>query len=88
MAIDAHKLEKEEREHALARLGAYVRAERDEEWGDLAVMLLLDAFEEQIAPLYYNRGITSAQKAMRDLADSVEENLEVLKRIPPAPSGR
>ena len=88
MAIDVHKLDKEEREHALHRLGNYLRSERDEEWGDLAVLLLLDAFEEQIGPLYYNRGITSAQKAMRDLADSVEENLEVLKRVPPAPGGR
>lgn len=88
MAIEPHKLEKEEREHALLRLGNYLRSERDEEWGDLAVLLLLDAFEEQIAPLYYNRGISSAQKAMREMADRSDDDLEALKRVPPAPSGR
>jgi uncharacterized protein (DUF2164 family) len=88
MAIEPHALDKEEREHALARLASYLRAERDEEWGDLAVLLLFDAFEEQIGPLYYNRGIAAAQKSMRDMADAVEENLEVLKRLPPPRSGR
>ncbi len=88
MAIEPYKLDKEEREHALTRLGNYLRSERDEEWGDLAVMLLLDDFEEQIGPLYYNRGIASAQKAAREMADTYDVNLEALKRLPPSPQGR
>lgn len=80
--MDPHKLDKPERTDAIARLTAYLRKERDEEWGDLAVRLLFDTFEEQIAPAYYNLGITQAQRATRELADVFEVNLEALKRMP------
>ncbi len=77
-----YKLEKDEREQALHRLATYLRRERDEEWGDLAVRLLFDTIEEQIAPLHYNRGVAQAQRATRELADVFEVNLESLKRMP------
>lgn len=81
------ELDKEERGHALFRLRAYLHGQYGaEEWGDLAVTLLLDAFEEQIAPLYYNRGITTAQRAMREFADALEVNTDALKRTPPPKS--
>ena len=84
-AKQAWELDREEREHALFRLRQYLQAERgDEEWGELAVTLLLDVFEEQIAPLYYNRGITTGQRALRELADSFEVNTDALKRLPPS----
>ncbi len=56
MAIEPHQLERDERDQALHRLASYLRKERDEEWGDLAVRLLFDTFEEQVAPLYFNPG--------------------------------
>lgn len=80
------ELDRDERRAALLRLRQYLQAERgDEEWGELAVTLLLDTFEEQIAPLYYNRGITTAQAALRELADTFEVNLDALKREPRPP---
>jgi uncharacterized protein (DUF2164 family) len=82
MAIEPHQLERDERDRALARLASYLRKERDEEWGDLAVRLLFDTFEEQVAPLYFNLGITRAQRATRELADVFDVNLEALKRMP------
>ena len=78
-----HELEREEREHAVHRLAAYLRAEREEEWSDLAVELLLAEFEEQIAPLYYNRGIADAQRSLADIHERIEVNLDALKRLPP-----
>jgi uncharacterized protein (DUF2164 family) len=79
------QLDREERRAALLRLREYLHAERgEEEWGELAVTLLLDTFEEQVAPLYYNRGITTAQRALRELADTFEVNLDALKHQPPA----
>lgn len=84
MALEPHQLEKDERDQAVTRLAAYLRCERDEEWGDLAVRLLFDTFEEQIAPLHYNRGISQAQRATRELADVFDVNLESLKRLPKA----
>lgn len=80
--MEPYKLEKDEREQALHRLATYLRRERDEEWGDLAVRLLFDTIEEQIAPLHYNRGVAQAQRATRELADVFEVNLESLKRMP------
>lgn len=80
--MEPYKLEKEEREQAIHRLATYLRRERDEEWGDLAVRLLFDTIEEQIAPLHYNRGVAQAQRATRELADVFEVNLESLKRMP------
>ena len=80
--MEPYKLEKDEREQALTRLTAYLRRERDEEWGDLAVRLLFDTIEDQIAPLHYNRGVSQAQRATRELADVFEVNLESLKRLP------
>jgi len=77
------ELDKEEREHAIFRLRKYLRAQYgDEAWGDLAVTMLLDTFEEQVAPLYYNRGIGTAQRAMRELADTFEVNTDTLKQYP------
>lgn len=82
------ELDKPERDHAIYRLRKYLHAERgEEEWGDLAVTMLLDTFEEQIAPLYYNRGITVAQRALRELADSFEVNTDTLKRYPTGTAG-
>ncbi len=76
-------LERAEREYALSRLRKYLRDQYgDDEWGDLAVMMLLDTFEEEIAPLYYNRGITTAQRALRELTDSFEVNTDALKQYP------
>lgn len=80
--MEPYKLEKDEREQALHRLASYLRRERDEEWGDLAVRLLFDTIEEQIAPLHYNRGVAQAQRATRELADVFEVNLDSLKRMP------
>ncbi|MGE3960163.1 MAG: DUF2164 family protein [Dehalococcoidia bacterium] len=77
------ELAKEERDHALFRLRKHLHDQYgSEEWGELAVTMLLDAFEEQVAPLYYNRGITTAQRALRELADSFEVNTDALKRYP------
>lgn len=80
--MEPFKLDKDERNDAIRRLATYLRKERDEDWGDLAVRLLFDTFEEQIAPAYYNLGIAQAQRATRELADVFEVNLESLKRLP------
>jgi uncharacterized protein (DUF2164 family) len=78
------ELDKEEREHALFRLRKYLHDQYgSDEWGDLAVTMLLDTFEEQVALLYYNRGINTAQRSMREFADTFEVNTDALKRTPP-----
>lgn len=79
-----HELDREEKEHAAIRLASYLRAERDEEWSDLAVQLLLAEVEEQLGPFFYNRGILDAQRALATINETIEVNLDALKRLPPA----
>lgn len=77
------ELDRAERDHAVSRLRKYLHDQYGGDgWGDLAVTMLLDTFEEEVAPLYYNRGITTAQQALRELADSFEVNTDALKRYP------
>lgn len=82
------ELTPEDRDHAIHRLAAYLRAERDEDWGDLALRLLFDHIAEQVGPLFYNRGIDDAMRALRGLEDRIETEFDAIKRYPPPPEGR
>jgi uncharacterized protein (DUF2164 family) len=73
----------EEKQHIRERIASYLRSERDEEWGELAVHLLADHLAEQIGPVFYNKGIDVAIKGAREQADRLEVNLDALKRMPP-----
>jgi len=76
------ELDAAEREHAIYRMRQYLNAEHGE-WGELAATLVFDTFQEQIGPLFYNRGVSEAQKAVAELADSFDVNIGALKRMPP-----
>ena len=79
------ELDSGEREHAIYRLRKYLNAEREEEWGELAATMLFDTVQEQLGPLFYNRGVEEAQRAVAELADSFDVNIGALKRMPPSP---
>ncbi len=76
------ELDSGERERAIYRLRQYLNAEHGE-WGELAATLVFDTIQEQIGPLFYNRGVSEAQRAVAELADSFDVNIGALKRMPP-----
>jgi uncharacterized protein (DUF2164 family) len=88
MATSGISLTKEERTHLEHRLASYLRSEREEPWGDLAVRLLADYITEQIGPVFFNQGIDAAQRVANDLFERFEVNLDAAKRLPPTrPAG-
>ena len=80
---DVIPLPREERVIALDRVRAHLRAERGEEPGELAVLLLFDFVAEQLGPLYFNAGVQAAQHAALRAADSLDAELEATKRFAP-----
>lgn len=80
---DAVPLPREERTVALDRIREHLRAERGEEPGDLAVLLLFDFVAEQLAPFYFNAGVQAAQHVALRAADSIDAELEATKRPVP-----
>ncbi len=86
--MDPLKLEDEDRQQAQRRLQEYFAAERGEELGDLAVTLLLDFIAEEIAPFYYNQGLSDARRRIEQLLAGVGEDLEAWERFPPGPVRR
>ncbi|OEH94016.1 DUF2164 domain-containing protein [Bacillus solimangrovi] len=57
----------------LNSIKSYFLNERDEELGDLAAMMILDFFSEEIAPHFYNLGITDAHQYMSEKLEDIFE---------------
>ena len=68
------KLTKEKREDMISAIKYYFDKERDEELGDLASNMILDFIIKELAPEFYNQGVTDSQKYMND---RVEELLSI-----------
>jgi len=75
---DRLKLPKEHREQALTEIKQYFFQQRDEEIGDLSALLLLDFFEEKLAPLYYNLAINDAKALLLERIEDLH-GLEILR---------
>ncbi|HLQ71468.1 MAG TPA: DUF2164 family protein, partial [Bacillota bacterium] len=58
----------------------YVQAEHSEHFGNLEAMLLLDFFTENIAPIFYNMGITDSHAYMTEKLDDIFEIEKVISR--------
>lgn len=70
------ELSREKKEHMIAEIQSYFRAERDIELGDLAAALILDFFCEKLASEFYNQGVADAQRYM---SEKVEDMLGIQK---------
>lgn len=79
------QLSKDERAAAIGAIQAHFRAERSEELGDLAAGLLLSFVEEQLAPLFYNRGVRDATALVERISGSLVDELRVLEVLPKPP---
>jgi uncharacterized protein (DUF2164 family) len=83
--VDALKLPDDERRQCLARIQRYFRDERGEDLGDLAQLLIYEFFAEELAPLFYNRGLDEAARRVEQLLAGIGEDLDAWKQFPPRP---
>ncbi len=51
---------------ALASIQRFFRDELDTEVGDLRAALVLDFFQRELAPVFYNQGVTAAREFLED----------------------
>jgi uncharacterized protein (DUF2164 family) len=71
------------RTEAITALQDYFGSERGETIGELAAGTFLDFIEKEFAWRYYNQGVTDAQTLVGRFAGSLDEELQVLERLPP-----
>ncbi len=79
------RLADKDRERATQLIREHFARERDEEIGELAANLLLDFIAERLGPYFYNRGIDDAQALIARFADSLDSDLEAVKRYSEPP---
>ncbi len=60
------KLSKEQREQMVSAIRAYFLNERDEELGDLAAGFILDFFVQELAPHFYDQGVSDSYLYLSD----------------------
>jgi uncharacterized protein (DUF2164 family) len=59
-------LNQNQKEDMLRKIQAFFLKERDEDIGDLAAMMMLDFIMEEIAPVFYNLGVSDSHAFMTD----------------------
>ena len=80
------KLSREQRRGAIAAIQRYFEEERGEPVGELAALLLLDFFAEEIGEIFYNKGVDDAQVLLRRQWSALDDELEVIKMSERRPS--
>jgi uncharacterized protein (DUF2164 family) len=73
---DAIKLTKEQRDEMIAGIKHYFLKKREEEIGDLQAGLVLDFILEELAPEFYNQGVSDSYMYMKD---TIEDLLSIQK---------
>ncbi len=64
-------LSKEKKQEMVNSIKEYFYSEREEEMGDLAASMLLSYIIDELAPEFYNQGITDAYKYMNDKVEDM-----------------
>jgi uncharacterized protein (DUF2164 family) len=70
------KVTKEQRDEMIAAIKYYFLKNREEETGDLQAGLVLDFILEELAPEFYNQGVSDAYTYMKD---TIEDLLSIRK---------
>ncbi|GAB3068980.1 DUF2164 domain-containing protein [Virgibacillus ainsalahensis] len=67
------ELTKEQKDDMTGAIKGYFEKERDEMIGDLAAVLLLEFFMEELAPMFYNLGVEDSHRFMAEKLDDLFE---------------
>ncbi len=69
-------IKKEKRDEMIPAIKNYFLTEREEEIGDLRAGLILDFILEELAPEFYNQGVSDSYTYMQD---TIEDLLSIRK---------
>lgn len=67
----AFTLTKDQKTEMIGLIQRYFANERDEQIGELAAMLLLEFFIEELAPMFYNLGVEDSHAYLSDKIDDL-----------------
>ncbi|PAV30941.1 hypothetical protein CIL05_04295 [Virgibacillus profundi] len=67
------ELTKEQKDEMIGSIKGYFEKERDEEIGDLAAMLMLEFFMEELAPMFYNIGVADSHAYLHEKLEDIFE---------------
>ena len=70
------KVTKDQRDDMIAAIKHYFLKKREEEIGDLQAGLMLDFILEELAPEFYNQGVSDSYTYMKD---TIEDLLSIRK---------
>ena len=73
---NAIKITKEQQDDMIAAIKHYFLKNREEEIGDLQAGLVLDFILEELAPEFYNQGVSDSYTYMKD---TIEDLLSIRK---------
>ena len=73
---NAIKVTKEQQDEMITAIKQYFLKEREEEIGDLRAGLMLDFILEELAPEFYNQGVSDSYTYMKDM---IEDLLSIRK---------
>ncbi|MDD1698376.1 MAG: DUF2164 domain-containing protein [Methanoregula sp.] len=73
---NAIKVTKDQRDEMISAIKQYFLKEREEEIGDLRAGLMLDFILEELAPEFYNQGVSDSYTYMKDM---IEDLLSIRK---------
>ncbi|MBP1970745.1 uncharacterized protein (DUF2164 family) [Virgibacillus natechei] len=67
------ELTKDQKNEMVGLIQGYFEKERNEQIGNLAAMLMLDFFMEELAPVFYNKGVEDSHAHMTEKLDDIFE---------------
>lgn len=65
------ELTKQQKDELTGLIQDYFAKEREEDIGNLAAMLILDFFVEELAPMFYNKGVEDSHVFMIEKIDDL-----------------
>jgi uncharacterized protein (DUF2164 family) len=68
---NAIKVTKDQRDEMISAIKQFFLKEREEEIGDLRAGLMLDFILEELAPEFYNQGVSDSYRYMKDMIEDI-----------------
>jgi len=73
-------ISKENRKAMIDLIKNFFLNEREEDLGDLSAMMILDFFIEELAPEFYNQGVSDSYKYLNNKIEDLLFDLQIYKR--------